>query len=112
MIPNVRCIFRSAVLAGALAGLLLACGGESEPAAGGAPAAAPAAPAPAASPPTAHPMAPEDMYEWNPAAGAPRDLAADSATCQAEITGQGLAGVAQHLQCMRRLGWNTRPPAS
>jgi len=112
MIPNARWIFRSTGLAGVLAGCLLACGGESEPAAPAAAPAAPAAPAPTAAAPAASPVAPEDLYTWDATAGAPRDLAVDSTACQAEITGQGLAGVAQHIQCMQQKGWMTRQPGS
>jgi hypothetical protein len=89
-----------AVLAASLA---LACGGEeSKPApAGGSPAATALAP-----------VEPADMYEWNPTQGAARDLAADSAACQSQVTGQGLAAVAQQIQCMTAKGWQTRPPGS
>jgi len=115
MSANARWILRSRGLAGVLAGCLLACGGESEPAAGGAPAATPAAPAPAAPAPTAapiaSPVAPEDLYVWDATAGPAPDLAADSNECQSQITGQGLASVALHIQCMQEKGWKTHQPA-
>lgn len=111
-----RKITRTIWLAAAVASLALACGGEeSRPAAGGgAPAAAPserAAPAPAAAAPGA-PVDVADLYEWDLSKGAERDLAADSAECQSQITGQGLAGVAQHMECMKGKGWKTRQPDS
>jgi len=119
MIPNQRRILRGIVLAGAAVGLLLACGRESERTAGGsqpaapAPAApAPAAPAPAEPVPAAAPFVPESLYEWDPAAGAQRDMEADSAACQAQITAPGLSAVAQHIQCMQAKGWKTRQPSS
>ncbi len=100
-------------LAAAAASLALACGGEeSRPeAAAGAPA-APAAAAPAAAAPADPTAIFQGMYEWDATAGAPRDLAADSAECQSLVTGQGLSGVAQHIQCMQQKGWKTRQPAS
>ncbi len=114
MSANARWLPRGTRLAGVLAGCLLACGGESEPAAGGAPAAAPAAPAPAARAPPAAPIgapvALEDLYVWDPRAGPAPDLAEDSRDCQAQITGQGLASVAQHIGCMEEKGWRTHPP--
>ena len=93
-------------LATAVASLALGCGGEeSQPAAGGG---APAAPAPNRDP--AQVM--QEMYEWDPTAGAARDLAADSAECQSQTTAEGLSGVAEHIACMQRKGWKTRPPTS
>jgi hypothetical protein len=100
-------------LAAALASLALACGGEEKPtAAESAPAAAPSEPAQAEPGAAAGEMPAETMYEWDVTAGPPRDLAIDSADCQSQITGQGLAGVAQHIQCMKGKGWKTRQPAS
>ena len=110
MNPNARRILWSTTLAAVLASAFLACGGESEPAADRPQAAPPAAPERVAA--GEAPFAAEDLYQWDPAAGPRRDLAADTAGCQAEITGPGLSGVAQHIQCMQRLGWKTRPPGS
>jgi hypothetical protein len=94
-------------LATALASLALGCGGEeTQPAGAGAPE------APAAAAPQDPTVVAQDMYEWDATSGAPRDLAADSAECQAQMTAQGLAGVAQHIQCMQQKGWKTRQPAS
>ena len=95
-------------LAAALAALALGCGGEeSQPAGAGAPG-SPAAGAEAKDPAAVL----QDMYEWDALAGAPRNLATDSAECQAQATGEGLAAVAQHIQCMQQKGWKTRQPPS
>jgi hypothetical protein len=108
-----REIARRSSLAAAVAALALACGGEETKPAGGAPAAAtPARPAASAATAPGSPMAVEDMYEWDAAKGAEPDLAVDSQECQSQITGQGLAGVAQHIECMRAKGWRTRQPGS
>jgi hypothetical protein len=69
-------------------------------------------PAPAAPTPEQAALTLQGMYEWNPTAGAERDLKADVAECQAQTNAPGLAGVAQHIQCMRDKGWNTRKPQS
>ena len=111
-------------------GLALACGGEREtPPEAAPPAEAPApppagapAPPPAAAPPSAAaPGAPADaatlarleaLYEWDPGAGAPRDLKSDTVECMSKVTAQGLPGVAEHIECMRGLGWKTVDPQS
>jgi hypothetical protein len=94
------------------AALALGCGsGDSEPAAGEAAPAAPAAPQPGAPESTAAATL-QAMYEWDPAAGEGRDLAEDVAECSSQVTGKGLAGVAEHIECMQRKGWKTRPPES
>jgi hypothetical protein len=93
-------------LAGALAACLVACGGESESGAGAAPA------APPSEAPRDKAAALESLYEWDASAGATRDLAADAAECQSQVKTEGLAGVAQHIQCMQQKGWKARQPAS
>jgi hypothetical protein len=108
--------------AAVVAALAIGCGsGDSEPAGGAAPAPpaatapaapTPPAPAPAAQTPEAVATVLGDLYEWDPASGPARDLATDVAECQTQATGQGLSGVAQHIQCMQGKGWKTRQPAS
>lgn len=104
-------------MAGLVTGLALACGSEPESTPS---AAAPAAPAAAPEKPGA-PSAPADagaqarleaLYEWDPTAGAARDLSADTAACMSLLTAEGLPGVAEHIACMRSWGWKTLQPQS
>ena len=98
-------------LAGVVAGLGLACGGEQETApSAAAPTAKPAAPT-ATSDPTG-PARLEALYQWDAAAGQARDLKADTTACMAQLTAEGLPGVAEHIECMRDLGWVTLQPQS
>jgi hypothetical protein len=99
-------------LAGVLAGLALACGGESESGRGGTDPAAPAARAQGSSTildPTDQARL-EALYEWSSGAGQARDLATDTRSCMSQVTAAGLPGVAEHIQCMRNLGWQTIQP--
>lgn len=104
-----RRIWRRLALAGVVAGLALACGDEKpmEPGAA-APTEEPAAASPTFDPTAAANL--QALYEWNPVAGESRDLAADTATCMSQVTAAGLPGVAEHIRCMRNLGWNTQRP--
>lgn len=103
-------------LAAAIAGLALACGsGSNEAPSSAAPTAEPAQPSTSASPrPTADDPAAmarlEALYEWDVAAGTSRDLQADTRTCLSQAPSQGLRGVAEHMECMRGLGWKTVQP--
>jgi hypothetical protein len=95
-----------------LAGLALACGGEKEAAPS---AATPASPAASAAAPSAtsdptDPARLEALYEWDPTAGQARDVATDARECMSQVTATGLPGVAEHIQCMRNLGWQTVRP--
>jgi len=104
-----RRIWHRLAVAGVVAGLALACGDEKPMASG---AAAPAAD-PAAGGAVYDPTAVANLqalYEWNPVAGESRDLSADTSTCMSQVTAAGLPGVAEHIQCMRNLGWNTQRP--
>jgi hypothetical protein len=95
-----------------LAGIALGCGGENEAAPSAATAASPAASATAPSA-TSEPTDPtrlEALYEWDATAGQARDLAADTRGCMSQVTATGLPGVAEHIQCMRNLGWKTVRP--
>ena len=94
-------------LAGAVAALVLACGGEEQTAQS---AAAPAAPSTTADPAGLARL--EALYEWDPVAGPARDLKSDAAACRSQMTAEGLPGVAEHIQCMREQGWKTLQPQS
>ena len=97
--------------AGAVAALVLACGGETQTAQrAAAPAATPAAPSTTADPAGLARL--EALYEWDPVAGAARDLKSDTAACRSQVTAEGLPGVAEHIQCMRERGWTTLQPQS
>ena len=98
-------------LAGAVAALALACGGEKQTAqSAAAPAATPAAPSTTEEPDGLARL--EALYEWDPVAGAARDLKSDTTACRSQVTAEGLPGVAEHIQCMRELGWKTLQPQS
>jgi len=111
---DTRRIWRRIWLASAVAGLALACGGEKEPApSAAAPAAPPAESAAPSAPPEADVLARlEALYEWDAAAGEARDLKSDTASCMSQVTAEGLPGVAEHIQCMRDMGWKTLQPQS
>ena len=88
-----------------VAGLVLACGNETQT--------PPEAASTAAGSATFDPTSAANLqalYEWNPVAGQPRDLASDTSTCMSQVTAKGLPGVAEHIQCMRNLGWDTQRP--
>lgn len=104
-----RRIWRRLAVALAVAGLALACGDGKQTA----PEEASSAADPAAEGATFDPTAVANLqalYVWNPVAGQPRDLASDTSTCMTQVTAKGLPGVAEHIQCMRNLGWNTQQP--
>jgi len=104
-----RRIWRRLAVALVVAGLVLACGNETQTP----PEAASTAANPAAGSANFDPAAAANLqalYEWNPVAGQPRDLASDTSTCMSQVTATGLPGVAEHIQCMRNLGWSTQQP--
>ena len=101
--------WRLVAVTGLMAGLALACGDEGQMEPGEAAPAADSAAGSGGYDPTAIANL-QALYEWNPVAGEPRDLASDTTTCMAQVTSTGLPGVAEHIQCMRNLGWNTQRP--
>lgn len=104
-----RRIWRRLAVALVVAGLVLACGNETQtPPDAGSSAADPAAGSATFDPTAVANL--QALYEWNPVAGQPRDLASDTSTCMSQVTAKGLPGVAEHIQCMRNLGWNTQQP--
>jgi hypothetical protein len=109
---NPRRSWRRIGLAGVVAALALACGGENETARSGADAASPATSSGTSSP-LSNPTDParlEALYEWDASAGQARDLASDTRECMSQVTAVGLPGIAEHIQCMRNLGWQTIRP--
>jgi hypothetical protein len=96
-------------MAGAVAALALACGGENEGARGGADRAAGTGGSPTTDNP-ADAARLEALYEWDHSAGPTRDLASDTRACMSQATAAGLPGIAEHIQCMRNLGWQTVQP--
>jgi hypothetical protein len=103
-------------IAAAMAALALSCGsGSDEAPSPAAPGSEPATPT-ASSPPRSAADDPaamarlEALYEWDLAAGTARDLKADTRTCMSQAPSQGLRGVAEHMECMRALGWKTIRP--
>lgn len=105
MTGDTRRRWRRIGLAVVVATLALACGGDDD----AAPGAASSAPSDAALDP-ADTSRLEALYEWDPTRGPARDLSADTATCTSQVTAKGLPGVAEHIQCMLNLGWNTQQP--
>jgi len=97
-------------IAGVVAGRALACGDEKQTAPA---AAAPEKPAARAGAPDADAIARlEALYEWDPGAGAARNLATDTTECSSQVTAEGLPGIAEHIECMRSRGWKTLQPQS